>query len=94
MFEHWEPAQATVVAFKRLSANVLFDAKSRKVKLGDEYNGSSRQADKEKDERFQAMAEAPHGTPHAAAGDGDGDGDGDGSLMRISSEVSVRRIAP
>jgi hypothetical protein len=74
------PAQGDVV-------NVLFDPKSHKVKLGDEYSGSSRQADKQKTERFQAMAGAPPATPSAAGG-------GESSVTRISSAGSVTRIAP
>ena len=52
MFEHWEPAPATVV----------------------------------KDERFQAMADAPPATPNAAGG-------GECSVTRISSAIIVTRIA-
>jgi hypothetical protein len=134
MFEHWEPAQATVVATRRLSnrsrqgleghacpyeyivdvrpsdqppfratfhdalmhgyvkhpgqgdvVDVLFDPNSHKVKLGDEYKGSPREADKDEDERFRAMSKAPPGTPDAA---------GESSVRRISSEGSVRRISP
>ena len=135
MFEHWEPAPATVVATERLSnwsrqnlhgpacpyeyivdvqpsqpafratfhdalmhgyvkhpaqgdvVNVLFDPKSHKVKLGDEYKGSPREADEKDDACFQAMAEAPPGTPSAA-------GNGESSVRQISSEGTVRRITP
>jgi hypothetical protein len=136
MFEHWEPAEATVVATRRLGnwsrqglkgpdcpyefivdvrppgqetfrttfhdalmhgyvkhpaqgdvVNVLFDSKSHKVKLSDEYKFSPREADKEEAERFRATGDAPPETP-VANGTGEGNprtiGPDDGGVRRIS----------
>jgi hypothetical protein len=43
--------------------DVLFDPKSHKVKLTDEYEGSPAEAERGEAERFKAMSEAP---PEAA----------------------------
>jgi hypothetical protein len=42
--------------------NVLFNPKNHKVKLGPEYRISPRQQEREKDEQFQAIADAAPGT--------------------------------
>ena len=118
MFEHWESAEATVVATRRLSnwsrqgvegpacpyeyivdvrpageptfratfhdalmhgnvkhpaegdvVNVLFDAKSQKVKLSDEYKFSPAQEGKDATNQFRAVGNAPPDTATANTGD-------------------------
>jgi hypothetical protein len=127
MFEHWEAAEATVVATRRLSnwsrqgvhgpacpyeyivdvrpdgqpvfratfhdalmhgsvnhpaesdvVNVLFDAKSQRVKLSDEYKLDQHQQDQDRADSFRAIADAPPDSPAPAAAS-------QGSVRRISA---------
>lgn len=65
MHGHWHhPAEGEVV-------NVLFNPKSREVKLADEYKVSPTRLAHADDQRFQAISDAPTGTadPRVAPGD-------------------------